>query len=330
LEKINEEEEEKFACFEIDSDETKRELNIEQGDLQYYLNPEKVLLIVRDDVRRIYIWKGARSSVKKRFLASQLAPKLQKELREKGYHRCRIKAVEQCDEIQEFLNLFGLESMDVEKLEDKYYYLNSKREEARIFIKLSQEHSYSASKEMMEIEKKLEDQKILWVKNSTTVISQEWLDSFKSNEQFNKRLLNIKDNPNMLGSQFKNVWVIANESILTHSELNKLYDYSAIPERYFEMDGNIAKFDVFGIKTIDVTKTEDKFNISINCFPNNETVFYFEGLSLGEYLSSLNIFTNVFSFRAKVPEQTDILTYIQKEGSLEGEFQEETKELSER
>ena len=53
MEKIDENEEQKFACYEIDSDETTTKLDIEQGDLEYYLNPEKVLLIVRDDVRRI-------------------------------------------------------------------------------------------------------------------------------------------------------------------------------------------------------------------------------------------------------------------------------------
>ncbi len=313
------EDEEKFACYEVDSDESLSKLGFEQGDLQYHLNPEKVLLIVRDDVRRIYIWKGARSSVKKRFLASRLAPKLQEELvQEEGYHRCRIKAVDQCNEIKEFLNLFGLESIDVNGLEDKYYYLNSEQEEAKILSKLEEKYSYSVSDEMLAIDKILKSQKKLWIKSSTTRITKQWIEKVSNKPQFKLRLTEVEKNKDLLGREFENKWIITNESIVTYSELNAFYDFSEIPERYLQLEDNIVLLDVFAIKTLTVTKTiideeEEYFNLSFNCFPDNLTVFNFADLTLGEYLGCLNIFTSVFSFRAKIPEKVGTLVYIKKE-----------------
>ena len=46
-----------------------------------------------------------------------------------GLHRCKIISVDQGDEVQEFLDVFGLESMEVtEQLKDKVILRNSERE----------------------------------------------------------------------------------------------------------------------------------------------------------------------------------------------------------
>ena len=56
------------------------ELNIDERNLIHNLASEKVLLFIREDLRRIFIWKGAKSSVKTRFMSSKAARELQAEL----------------------------------------------------------------------------------------------------------------------------------------------------------------------------------------------------------------------------------------------------------
>ena len=118
-----------FMVFEIEDSGDKNKIAMDKGELGYHLHPEKVLLIVREDIRRIYLWKGARAAVRKRFLGSRIATELQGDIMKEGYHRCKIVSIDQGDEAQEFLNVFGLESMEVEeKPEDKVIYSNSARE----------------------------------------------------------------------------------------------------------------------------------------------------------------------------------------------------------
>ncbi len=121
---------EEFLVFDLENDGEKTKLDIKQEDLQNYLNPEQVLVIIREDLRRIYIWKGAKSAVRKRFISSRVAHDLQKELLDDPrYHRCKIVSIDQGDEIQEFLNAFQLESMEVtERLPDMRYIRNIERE----------------------------------------------------------------------------------------------------------------------------------------------------------------------------------------------------------
>ena len=99
--------------------------NITRQTLQSTLHSKQVLIIVRRDLKKIFIWKGSASPVKKRFISSRVASTLRDELEE----NCRIISVDQGDEAQEFLNAFGLESMPVtEVLEDIYYERNSEKE----------------------------------------------------------------------------------------------------------------------------------------------------------------------------------------------------------
>ncbi|TFG16810.1 MAG: hypothetical protein EU531_05225 [Promethearchaeota archaeon] len=80
------------------------------------LLPKQVVLIVDEELRRIYIWKGAQSSVRKKFIASRVASELQNELANvANFHRCKVVSVDQGDEPYEFLHSFGFSSMKVEK-----------------------------------------------------------------------------------------------------------------------------------------------------------------------------------------------------------------------
>ena len=79
------------------------------------LLPDQVVLIIDEDLRRMYIWKGAQSSVRKKFIASRVASELQNELANvANFHRCKVVSVDQGDEPSEFLHSFGFSSMKIE------------------------------------------------------------------------------------------------------------------------------------------------------------------------------------------------------------------------
>lgn len=114
-----------FAAYDLLDTGEKRELDITMDDIQTYLASDKVFLFVRKDIRRLFIWKGSVSPVRKRFISSRVAQQLQAE----SQRNLKIISVDQGDEPLEFLNAFGLESMEVtEKLGDMYYVRNVDRE----------------------------------------------------------------------------------------------------------------------------------------------------------------------------------------------------------
>ena len=78
------------------------------------LLPKQVVLIVDEELRRIYIWKGAESSVRKKFIASRVASELQYELANvANFHRCKVVSVDQGDEPHEFLHSFGFSKIEM-------------------------------------------------------------------------------------------------------------------------------------------------------------------------------------------------------------------------
>jgi hypothetical protein len=116
-----------FLVYELEDTGMRKPIeNITPQTLQSILHSKQVLIIVRRDLKRIFIWKGSASPVKKRFISSRAAAALQDEMKE----NCRIISVDQGDEAQEFLNAFGLESMPAtEVLEDMRYERNIEKEE---------------------------------------------------------------------------------------------------------------------------------------------------------------------------------------------------------
>lgn len=124
-----------FMVYELDDSgdkirlvATEEEFTVDNG--RNFLHPEQVLIIVKESIRRIYIWKGAKSPVRKRFISSRVGGALQEELvKNAAFHRCKIVSVDQGDEVREFLNAFRLESMPVEeKLADMRYIRNIERD----------------------------------------------------------------------------------------------------------------------------------------------------------------------------------------------------------
>ncbi|MFX1288136.1 MAG: hypothetical protein ACFFFY_06225, partial [Promethearchaeota archaeon] len=80
------------------------------------LDSKQVLVIVKEDLRRIYIWKGVNAHVRKKFIASRIAAELQSNLVVIGHlHRCKIISVDQGDEPDEFMSAFGLKEVEVPK-----------------------------------------------------------------------------------------------------------------------------------------------------------------------------------------------------------------------
>jgi hypothetical protein len=115
-----------FIVYELEDTGMRKPIrNITPQRLQSILHSKQVLIIVRRDLKNIFIWKGSASPVKKRFISSRVATALRDELE----GNCRIISIDQGDEAQEFLNAFGLESMPVtEVLEDIRYERNIEKE----------------------------------------------------------------------------------------------------------------------------------------------------------------------------------------------------------
>ncbi|TFG28529.1 MAG: hypothetical protein EU532_04970, partial [Promethearchaeota archaeon] len=159
-----------FMVYELeDSGErirlTATEEDFKENNGSNFLHPEQVLVIVKEDIRRIFIWKGAKSSVRKRFISSRVAGQLQEELvKNAAFHRCKIVSVDQGEEVDEFLNTFRFESMPVEeKLADMRYIRNIDREkmydqgvipdEGPKFVKIEQKPKEHIAPALQELEK---------------------------------------------------------------------------------------------------------------------------------------------------------------------------------
>jgi len=110
-----------FVIFEVEESGKIRKLNIteeqfRENDGRDVLDSKKVLIIVKIDLQRIYIWKGADSPVRKRFLIARLAQTLQEELQKDiRCVRCKIVSVDAEDKPSEFLIAFGFKSTEFSK-----------------------------------------------------------------------------------------------------------------------------------------------------------------------------------------------------------------------
>ena len=124
-----------FMLYELDDDGHRVKLGVTENKFKEnnginFLHPEQVFVIVKEEIRRIYIWKGSKSPVRQRFISSRIASQLQEELvKQAAFHRCKIVSVDQGDEPNDFLKAFQFKSMPVtEKLADMHYIRNVDRE----------------------------------------------------------------------------------------------------------------------------------------------------------------------------------------------------------
>ena len=113
---------ENFMIFGLESTGEKVKLDISEDEFcanngQNILNPHQVLVIVKEDLRRIYIWKGVNSYVRKKFIASRIAADLQNDLVVNGhFHRCKIISVDQGDEPNDFMRAFNFKTIEVPEI----------------------------------------------------------------------------------------------------------------------------------------------------------------------------------------------------------------------
>lgn len=154
-----------FRCYELLDSGEKQEIDVEIDKLSTLLHPENVLMLVRFDLRRLFIWKGPKSPVRKRFISSREGSKIQEDSAKVGMH-LKIISVDAGDEPGEFLQAFHLQSFEVkeeDKMEDLVYIRNEERrkmEEAAIAEQKkakktdSQEYFSPALEEAKKAEKK--------------------------------------------------------------------------------------------------------------------------------------------------------------------------------
>jgi len=113
---------ENFMIFGLESTGEKVKLDISEDEFcanngQNVLDPHQVLVIVKEDLRRIYIWKGVNSHVRKKFIASRIAADLQNDLVVNGhFHRCKIISVDQGDEPNDFMRAFNFKTIEVPEI----------------------------------------------------------------------------------------------------------------------------------------------------------------------------------------------------------------------
>ena len=108
-----------FMVFEVmDNGEHSRlditEEGFRQNNGNIVLHPLQTIIIVKEELRRIYLWKGISSSVRRKFIASRVASEIQRELmNSSSFHRCKIVSIDQGDEPNEFLNTFGFQKIPI-------------------------------------------------------------------------------------------------------------------------------------------------------------------------------------------------------------------------
>ena len=106
-----------FMIFKVKDTGEDFRLNIteeafRQNNGNVVLHPLQVAIIIKEQLRRIYIWKGISSSVRNKFIASRVASELQRDIiNSSNFHRCKIVSVDQGDEPEEFLNAFGFQTI---------------------------------------------------------------------------------------------------------------------------------------------------------------------------------------------------------------------------
>ncbi len=106
-----------FMIFKVKDTGEDFRLNIteeafRQNNGNEVLHPLQVAIIIKEQLRRIYIWKGISSTVRNKFIASRVASELQRDLmNSSNFHRCKIVSVDQGDEPEEFLNAFGFQTI---------------------------------------------------------------------------------------------------------------------------------------------------------------------------------------------------------------------------
>ncbi|MHA1716031.1 MAG: hypothetical protein ACTSXP_10335 [Promethearchaeota archaeon] len=113
---------------------SKRE-DINFDNLEEHLKADEVFLILYPDIRRLYIWKGRKAPVTKKFISSRVAAKIQKECVRNAGMQHKIVSIDQDDELDEFITNLNIKSAktQAERREEEK---RKAEEEARRFEEL--------------------------------------------------------------------------------------------------------------------------------------------------------------------------------------------------
>ena len=71
-----------FMVFEVKKIGETKKIDVQPEDLQDHLKPERVLIILREDVDTIFIWRGKKSPISARFTVDSIVRELQQEFPE--------------------------------------------------------------------------------------------------------------------------------------------------------------------------------------------------------------------------------------------------------
>ncbi|MBD3194398.1 MAG: hypothetical protein GF317_05035 [Candidatus Lokiarchaeota archaeon] len=91
-----------MQCFRILDDGTTEECKTD-GALKEILENDQCYVIVADDIRKVYLWKGLQSSVRKKFIGAKRSQEIRGQV---GMHYAVVPQ-DQGDEEQDFINLIG-------------------------------------------------------------------------------------------------------------------------------------------------------------------------------------------------------------------------------
>jgi len=303
-----------FMVFDVKETGDYTELNIKKEDLGDFLHPENAYIIINQDIQRIYFWKGARSPVRKRFLGSRIATEIQGDIMKAGFKRCKVVTIDQGEELDEFLNVFGLETMEItEELEERRYVRNIEKEEMRITNILSTK--IESSSKMGEIKQFLDgDEQIIWNKSSLVSLKDNWLKLLLKNKKYKRRLKKTSEVSQLELKEYKNTYVITNKKIISYTVFNNYCDFSDIPKYAIKIEGEgeIIMLDQRELRCFEIEEFNDGYDIWFNAKPieKGDYIFPFEGLTLEEYRKLINALDN--NFLAEIPSKIKKITYIRK------------------
>ncbi|MFW9783925.1 MAG: hypothetical protein ACFFFB_16690 [Candidatus Heimdallarchaeota archaeon] len=69
--------EKRFLVFEINEDlEDFQKLDIEEGPMYNILKPDSIFLFLDEHNKQIWLWHGRHAEIRKKFIATQSAPKI--------------------------------------------------------------------------------------------------------------------------------------------------------------------------------------------------------------------------------------------------------------
>lgn len=234
------------------------------------LSPSQVALIVKEPLRRIYIWKGMSSSVRKKFIASRVASRLQRNLMDmSNFHRCKIVSVDQGDEPAEFLDAFGFQTTLSQNVVSSFpqanqYQIEEHTMAPRIHLKQEEFSSTQAEKYMKNsssFRKLKKDQKSRKLLNEILVL--------KVPSNFARKHVLI-GNTTLYGLTMKKA------EIFNECQESQEWDIiSKFPREIFELEGHKLRVHINrDLRKIEAIEVLEKIHEFTKCDDNKDSVNY--------------------------------------------------------